>query len=48
MKSLKKIIAVMSLSAVCFMVFAAKPKVDYAALGTENTPENSVVMIFAG
>ena len=48
MKYFKKIIAVMAFSAVCVMVFAASKKIDYAALGTENTPDNSVVMIFAG
>ena len=48
MNSFKKIIAGLFVSAMCFMLFAAKPKNVYAELGTEYTPDNSVVMIFAG
>ena len=48
MTSFKKIIAGLFASAMCFSFFAASPKIDYVKLGTENTPENSVVMIFAG
>lgn len=48
MKSIKRFIAVMIVSTVSFMAFAEPPKVDYAALGNENTPDNSVVMIFVG
>lgn len=38
------LLAALGTAAIC----AAPPKVDYAALGKENTPENSVVMIFVG
>lgn len=47
MKSLKKIIAILFIFAISFTAFAA-PKVNYAELSKENTPENSVVMIFVG
>ncbi len=46
MKSLRRFIAVLFVSSVSFMAFAAAPKVNYAALSEEYTPENSVVMIF--
>ena len=48
MTSFKKMIAGLFASAMCFSFFAASSKIDYVKLGTENTPENSVVMIFAG
>lgn len=46
MKSLKKFIALPFVFAISFTLFAAAPKVDYAALSEKFTPENSVVMIF--
>ena len=48
MKSLKKYFTVMLFAMMGFMAYAADSKVDYVALGTEFTPENSVVMIFVG
>lgn len=47
MKSLKKVIAGLFLSVLTLSLYAA-PKTDYLALGTESTPENSVVLIYMG
>lgn len=46
MKFLKKCIALPFVFAISITLFAAAPKVDYAALCEKFTPENSVVMIF--
>lgn len=48
MKSLKKYFTVMLFAMMGFMAYAADTKLDYSALGTEFTPENSVVILYVG